>query len=380
MAFIYLDHAATTPVHPNVLEAMMEVYKNEFGNPSSIHQAGRKAKTIIDEGREIIARAIGATPKEIIFTGGGTESDNMAIIGAARANRTKGKHIITTKIEHHAVLNTCQFLEKDGFEVTYLDVDARGRVSLEALKKALREDTILVTIIYGNNEVGTLQPIREIAFALQDHQAYFHTDAVQAFGTVHLDVQETPIDLLSISAHKINGPKGVGALYIKDKTSLEAVLHGGEQERKRRAGTQNVPGIAGLSAAVEESQKTLPSRISTYLNYRKLVLETLDQLGTLYYLNGDPEHFLPHIVNLYFPGVSIESLLMNLDLSGVAVSSGSACTAGSVEPSHVLAAMFGSGDDRAKSSLRISFGYGLTNDAVAEAAQKISETVNRLQK
>ncbi len=237
-----------------------------------------------------------------------------------------------------------------------------------------------MTIIYGNNEVGTIQPIRELAFAVKDHQAYFHTDAVQAFGTADLDVQDTPIDLLSVSGHKINGPKGVGALYVKDKIPFDSVIHGGEQERKRRAGTQNVPGIAGFSRAVELSQETLSSRIETYLGYRHKLLETLDNNNVHYAVNGDPEHFLPHILNLYFPGVSIESLLMNLDLAGVAVSSGSACTAGSVEPSHVLIAMFGPEKERAKCSLRISFGLGLTEEDVTEAAQIIAETVNRLNK
>lgn len=378
MTRIYLDHAATTPVHPEVIDSLMEAYNAEFGNPSSIHSAGRSAKKLIEDARDVIAKALCAKSREIIFTGSGTEADNLAITGAARANRSRGSHIITTKIEHHAVLRTCEALEKEGYDVTYLDVDAQGRVSVEAVEQALRKDTILVSIIYGNNEVGTIQPIRDIAFLLEDHQAYFHTDAVQTFGTVHVDVQETPIDLLSLSAHKINGPKGVGALYIREKTPLIKVIHGGEQERKQRAGTQNVPGIAGLKKAVEIAQINMDDKIQSLLNFRNVLLETLKGAGIDYQVNGDPEHFLPHIINLYFPGIPLEAMLMNLDLLGVAVSSGSACTAGSVEPSHVLVAMFGAESEQSKASLRISFGYGLTVEDVKTAASIIAETVKKL--
>lgn len=378
MTRIYLDHAATTPVHPEVIDSLMEAYNAEFGNPSSIHSAGRSAKKLIEDARDVIAKALCAKSREIIFTGSGTEADNLAITGAARANRSRGRHIITTKIEHHAVLRTCEALEKEGYDVTYLDVDARGRVSVEAVEQALRKDTILVSIIYGNNEVGTIQPIRDIAFLLEDHQAYFHTDAVQTFGKVHVDVQETPIDLLSLSAHKINGPKGVGALYIREKTPLIKVIHGGEQERKQRAGTQNVPGIAGLKKAVEIAQINMDDKIQSLLTFRNVLLETLKGAGIDYQVNGDPEHFLPHIINLYFPGIPLEAMLMNLDLLGVAVSSGSACTAGSVEPSHVLVAMFGAESEQSKASLRISFGYGLTVEDVKTAASIIAETVKKL--
>lgn len=378
MTRIYLDHAATTPVHPEVIDSLMEAYNAEFGNPSSIHSAGRSAKKLIEDARDVIAKALCAKSREIIFTGSGTEADNLAITGAARANRSRGRHIITTKIEHHAVLRTCEALEKEGYDVTYLDVDAQGRVSVEAVEQALRKDTILVSIIYGNNEVGTIQPIRDIAFLLEDHQAYFHTDAVQTFGKVHVDVQETPIDLLSLSAHKINGPKGVGALYIREKTPLIKVIHGGEQERKQRAGTQNVPGIAGLKKAVEIAQINMDDKIQSLLTFRNVLLETLKGAGIDYQVNGDPEHFLPHIINLYFPGIPLEAMLMNLDLLGVAVSSGSACTAGSVEPSHVLVAMFGAESEQSKASLRISFGYGLTVEDVKTAASIIAETVKKL--
>lgn len=378
MEKIYLDHAATTPVHPDVMEKMVQAYQTTFGNPSSIHQFGREARKAIDEARDAVARCIGAVGKEIVFTGGGTEADNMAIMGSALANQDKGKHIITTKIEHHAVLNTCLYLEELGFEVTYLDVNEQGRINMENLEQALRDDTILVTMIYGNNEMGSLQPIREIAHLLAPHQAIFHTDAVQAFGTVDIDVKETPIDLLSMTAHKINGPKGVGLLYVRDGVQLVAQTHGGDQERKRRAGTQNVPGIVGLQKAVEIAAQGLLKRIDTYLEYRQHLLKTLDANSVQYDINGDPEHFLPHILNLYFPGTNVEALLVNLDLAGIAVSSGSACTAGSIKPSHVLTAMYGSESDRAKSSIRISFGYGLSVDAIKKAGMVIAEAVQRM--
>ncbi|MBM7645864.1 cysteine desulfurase [Scopulibacillus daqui] len=378
MKSIYLDHAATTPIHPDVVSAMVEVYQNAFGNPSSIHQYGRAARKYLDNARETVSRMIGSKPNEIVFTSGGTESDNMAVLGAAFARKDHGKHIITTKIEHHAVLNACRYLESVGFDVTYLDVNQNGMIDLSQLERALRKDTILVTIMYANNEVGTVQPIREIAALLENHQALFHTDAVQAFGMIDLDVCETAIDLLSMTAHKINGPKGVGFLYIREGVQLVSRAHGGEQERKRRAGTQNVPGIVGLEKAVAIASEQFLTKIDKYIGYRKTLCHVLDQHHVKYEINGDPEHYLPHILNLYFPGIQVETLLMNLDLAGVAVSSGSACTAGSVEPSHVLTAMFGKDSDRAYSSIRISFGYGLTEETVEEAGKIIAETVNRL--
>lgn len=376
MPSIYLDHAATTPIHPVVLDEMVKTYKNVIGNPSSIHYFGREARKVLDDARYAIAKYIGAGSRDIVFTSGGTEGDNMAIIGAAFARRHLGKHIITTKIEHHAVFKTCEYLESLGFSVDYLDVDETGRVSVEDLEDKLREDTILVSVMYGNNEVGTIQPIREIAHILEDHQALFHTDAVQAFGTVDMDVRETPVDLLSMTGHKINGPKGIGFLYIRSGVSIAPYQHGGEQERKRRAGTQNVPAIAGLAAAVELVKEQLSARVDRYLSYRKIMLETLDKAKVDYRVNGNPEHFLPQVLNLYFPGTNVETLLVKLDLAGVAVSSGSACTAGSIEPSHVLTAMFGEGAEETKSSVRISFGTGLSADDIRKAGRIVASTVN----
>ncbi|GGL40824.1 cysteine desulfurase family protein [Sporolactobacillus putidus] len=375
---IYLDHAATTPIDPEVLDVMADTYKNVIGNPSSIHSFGRQARRIIDDARDTIAKYIGAESREIVFTSGGTEGDNMAIIGAALASRKFGKHIITTKVEHHGVFRTCEYLESLGFDVDYLDVDRTGRISVDDLKKKLRDDTILVTIMYGNNEVGTIQPIQDIAHLLASHQALFHTDAVQAFGTEDMDVKDTPIDLLSMTGHKIGGPKGIGFLYIREGVSLTTMTHGGEQERKRRAGTQNVPAIAGLGRAVELVRDRQPERIGRYLEERRTLLDTLDAEHVGYRVNGNPDHFLPQILNLYFPGTNIETLLTKLDLAGVAVSSGSACTAGSVEPSHVLTAMFGQDAPETRSSVRISFGSGLRLEQIKEAGNVIAQSVREL--
>lgn len=375
---IYLDHAATTPIDPKVLKVMVETYQNAIGNPSSIHSFGRQARKVIDDARHAIAKYIGAASREIVFTSGGTEGDNMAIIGAALANRKFGKHIITTKVEHHGVFRTCEYLESQGFDVDYLDVDQTGRISIDDLKSKLRADTILVTIMYGNNEVGTVQPIREIADLLSSHQALFHTDAVQAFGTVDMDVKDTPIDLLSMTGHKIGGPKGIGFLYVRDGVALESFTHGGDQERKRRAGTENVPAIAGLGKAVDIVADHLPERIDACLRARRVLLKTLDAAEVSYRINGNPEHFLPQVLNLYFPGTQVEALLTKLDLEGIAVSSGSACTAGSVEPSHVLTAMFGTGAPETRSSIRISFGSGSTPELVAQAGTVIARAVREL--
>ncbi|MCL1630470.1 cysteine desulfurase [Sporolactobacillus sp. CPB3-1] len=375
---IYLDHAATTPIDPEVLQIMVETYQSAVGNPSSIHSFGRKARKIVDDSRHEIAKYIGARSRELVFTSGGTEGDNLAILGTAFANSHKGKHIITTKIEHHGVLRTCAYLESQGFEVDYLDVDRSGRISIDDLKSKLRHDTILVTIMFANNEVGTIQPIREIAHLLAHHQAYFHTDVVQAFGTVDMDVKDTPIDLLSMAGHKIGGPKGIGFLYVRDGVSLKAYTHGGDQERKRRAGTENVPEIAGLARAVEKVGERLHERIQEGLKARQIMLETLDEEQIDYKINGNPEHFLPQILNLYFPGTQVETLLTKLDLAGVAVSSGSACTAGSVEPSHVLTAMFGKGAPETGSSIRISFGEGMNETRLREAGRIIAQSVREL--
>lgn len=377
---IYLDHAATTPVHPDVIEEMLPVMQKIFGNPSSIHSFGREASKLMEEARTAIARSLSAKPKEIIFTGGGTEADNLAIVGASEAARAAGvgNHIITTKIEHHAVLKTCEHLEKQGFEVTYLDVDKNGRVSTDALKKAIRPETILASIMYGNNEMGTLQSIDEMGQLLKEQDILFHTDAVQVFGVIPINVQDLHVDFLSMTGHKINGPKGIGFLYAREGISLFPHQHGGEQERKRRAGTQNVPGIIGLKKAIEIMEDTREEKIKNYHKFQTIILNTLSEKGISFQKNGDPDHVLPHILNLYFPGAHVESLLMNLDLSGIAVSSGSACTAGSVEPSHVLSAMFGEGAPETLSSIRISFGLYNTEEQVKQAAERIAEVVMRL--
>lgn len=377
MNAVYLDHAATTPTRPEVVEAMLPFLYEHFGNPSSIHSFGRQNRRSLDDAREIIAASIGAKPGEIVFTSGGTESDNTAIIGSAYANQNKGRHIITTSIEHHAVLHTCQYLEKKGFEVTYLPVDHTGRIDLDTFKKALREDTIVVTIMYGNNEVGTIEPIKEIAELLRGRDIVFHTDAVQAYGLVHLDVKELGVDLLSGSGHKINGPKGIGFLYVRDGVKIESHQHGGEQERKRRAGTENVAAIAGFAEAVKLSQETMDSCRLQYESFRSKMLEVFDAEEVEYEVNGSKDFHLPHVLNVYFPQVSAESLLVNLDLAGIAASSGSACTAGSLEPSHVVSAMF-AGEERARSSVRFSFGYGNTMAEIYHAARQTAEIVKRL--
>ncbi|MEB3128882.1 cysteine desulfurase family protein [Bacillus paralicheniformis] len=378
MERIYLDHAATSPTDPRVVEKMLPYLTENFGNPSSIHSFGRESRKWLDGTRELIAREIGAHPNEIVFTSGGTEADNMAILGTALAREQQGRHIITTKIEHHAVLHTCNRLEEMGFDVTYLDVDESGRISAEQVKDALRDDTILVTVMYGNNEVGTIQPIDEIGDLLKDHRALFHTDAVQAFGFLPIDVQKSRIDMMSVSGHKLNGPKGTGFLYVNENVKLSQLLFGGEQERKRRAGTENVPGIAGLGEAVLLSGQEREEKSALYRRFKDIVIRTLEADGVSFDVNGSREHSLPHILNLYFPGVSVESLLVNLDMAGIAVSSGSACTAGSVLPSHVLSAMFGEEDDRLTSSIRISFGFGNTEEQVERAAKELAAIVQRL--
>lgn len=378
MERIYLDHAATSPTHPMVVERMVPMMTESFGNPSSIHFFGRQSRRAIDEAREMVAQSIGAKPTEIIFTSGGTEADNLALIGAALAHRHKGRHIITTAIEHHAVLHACHYLEKEGFDVTYLPVDEQGKISLEALQRALRDDTIVVSVMFGNNETGVLQPIQEIGKLLKDHPAYFHTDAVQAYGLVPIDVNELGIDLLSVSAHKINGPKGVGFLYAREHVRLMPRAFGGEQERKRRAGTENVAGIVGLAKAVEIALETMSTKQSEYRALKEKMVAIFKQSGIRYAINGDQDACLPHILNVAFPGTNVESLLVNLDLAGIAASSGSACTAGSIDPSHVLVAMFGQNSDRIRSSVRFSFGLGNTEEQIEKAAYETVNIVKRL--
>ncbi|HDX9590332.1 TPA: cysteine desulfurase [Bacillus pseudomycoides] len=378
MERIYLDHAATSPAHPEVVEKMIPYMTEVFGNPSSIHFFGRQGRQVVDEARRACARSIHANPNEIIFTSGGTEADNLALLGVARANRKKGNHIITTAIEHHAILHTCNVLEREGFEVTYLPVDETGRIRISDLQAALTEQTILVSIMFGNNEVGTVQSIAEIGALLKERNAYFHTDAVQAYGLTAIDVKELGIDLLSISGHKINGPKGVGFLYAGQHVKFEPLLTGGEQERKRRAGTENVPGIVGLWQAILLAEQTREQKIARYKGFKDIMISVFKQEDITFEVNGNFEHSLPHVLNISFTGMNIESFLMNLDLAGVAVSSGSACTAGSIDPSHVLVAMFGKESDKIRSSVRFSFGLGNTKEQVEKAAYETVKIVKRL--
>ncbi|MEW9049516.1 MAG: cysteine desulfurase family protein [Neobacillus sp.] len=380
MERIYLDHAATSPMRPEVIEKMMLVMNNTYGNPSSIHSFGREARHYIDQARETLARSIGASVNEIVFTSGGTEADNMALFGVAESYQQNGKHIITTESEHHAVLHACQRLEKQGYEVTYLSVDESGIIRFDELRASLREDTILVSIMFGNNEVGTIQPIKEIGLLLKDHQAKFHTDAVQAYGLEQINVNELAIDLLSVSAHKINGPKGIGFLYARDSVKLQPRIFGGDQERKRRAGTENVASIVGFQEAVKIAEEERISKREQFLSYKQLLVQHLTEQGVEFQINGTLEISLPHVLNLSFPGTNVEAMLVNLDLAGIAVSSGSACTAGSVEPSHVLVAMFGKDSDRLLNSIRFSFGFSTTRDQIIKAAEETAKIVNRLKK
>ncbi len=373
---MYFDHAATTPMHPDVLQAMTPYMLEQFGNPSSVHAFGRSGRAAIDASRRTIASELEAKPNEIIFTAGGTESDNYAILGAAMKYQTQGRHVITTRFEHHAVLHAFEELEKRGFDVTYLEVPETGVVTVEALAAALRPDTILVSVMTGNNEVGTLQPIAEMGRLLRKRKILFHTDAVQVFGKMKLDVEACNIDLLSASSHKINGPKGVGMLYVRTGVQLAAQSYGGEQERKRRAGTENVAGIVGFAKAVELNVVERDTRKKQTEDLRRLLLERLDAASISYELNG--VQGLPHIVNLYFPRVEIEPFLIMLDMRGIAVSSGSACTAGSIEPSHVLSAMYGE-NDRTRQSVRISFGRGNDVGQVELLAQGLIDVVKSFQ-
>ncbi|MGZ4160612.1 MAG: cysteine desulfurase family protein, partial [Neobacillus sp.] len=329
---------------------------------------------------ETLALSIGAKENEIIITSGGTEADNMAIFGAAESYQHNGKHIISTQVEHHAVLHACQRLEKMGYEVTYLPVDETGRISIEDLRDALRDDTILVSIMYGNNEVGTLQPISEIGVLLKDHQAIFHTDAVQAYGMEKIDVNESHIDLLSVSAHKLNGPKGTGFLYNRESVKIMPRSFGGDQERKRRAGTENVASVAGFREAVLIASEERSEKRERFLEFKDLFMRKLSEQHIEFQLNGSLELSMPHVLNLSFPGTNVEAMLVNLDLAGIAVSSGSACTAGSIEPSHVLVAMFGKQSERLINSIRFSFGYNTTKEQIVKAAEETAKIVLRLKK
>lgn len=375
---IYLDHAATTPMHPQVIEAMTAIMQDTFGNPSSIHGFGRHAHEKLETARQIIADSLQAKPHEIIFNSGGTEGDNTAILETAFSRQKEGRHLITTAIEHPAVLNTMKYLETKGFDVTYLPVDEKGNLSIEEVKKALREDTILVSVMYGNNEIGNLMPIKEIGELLADHPAYFHTDAVQAYGNQTIHPEELGIDLLSISAHKINGPKGVGFLYKRDGVNIPALLLGGEQEEKRRAGTENLAGIWGMAKAVELlSPEEREARNNKYKGFQQLILDTLEANEIPCQVNGDLTNKLPHVLNLRLIGEANDLLLMKLDLNGVAISTGSACTAGNIEPSHVLEAMYGEDTPILKESIRISFGLGNTEDDIQYFLDQLVRAVKK---
>ncbi|TFB24897.1 cysteine desulfurase [Filobacillus milosensis] len=380
MKRIYLDHAATTPIHPSVKDVMRDAMEESFGNPSSIHHFGRESRKRLDEARTTMAKSINGNYESIIFTSGGTEANNLAIFGAAYANQHKGNHIITTQIEHHAVLHPCEQLEKEGFDVTYLPVNENGLVDIMDVKKALRKDTILTTIMFVNNETGMKQPIQMIGNMMRSRGIIFHTDAVQAFGIESIDVNEMKIDLLTVSSHKIYGPKGVGFLYKRDEIELAQRLFGGEQERTWRSGTENTLAIEGFKKAVEVLQDERDKRNEHYQSLTNRLIHSLDEKSIDYHVNGDlsPEVHVPNIINLSFPGMDVEIFLTNLDLSGIAVSSGSACTAGAIDPSHVLRAMYGEDSPRLRNSIRFSFGKDNTEEEMEQVAERIQLIVNRL--
>ncbi len=377
MRAIYLDYASTTPVDPRVAEAMEPFFRRRFGNPSSVHLYGQEARTAVDAAREEIARAIGARePDEIVFTSGATEADNFALIGAAYANEARGRHIVISAIEHHAVLEPARFLETRGFAVTLLPVDGLGRIDPDAVRRALRPDTILVSIMHSNNEIGTRQPVAEIGQITRDAGVLFHGDAAQSLGIVPLDVQALGVDLLSLSAHKRYGPKGVGALYIRKGTPLVRYLHGGSHERNRRAGTLNVPGIVGFGEAVRLALAGMGGEAARLTDLRDRMIAGLLALDGVR-LNGPPSERLPGNVNVSFRGADSESLLLALDLQGVAASSGSACTSGSLEPSHVLAAI-GLDPETAAGTLRFSLGRWTTREEVDEVLAILPAVVDQV--
>ncbi len=374
---VYMDNAATTKLSPDVLNAMMPYLTDIYGNASSVHAFGREAREGVEHARNQVAAAINASPDEIFFTAGGTESDNMAIKGVAHKYAKKGKHIITTAIEHHAVLHTCEALEKEGYEVTYLPVDEDGLISVELVRAAMRDDTILVTVMFANNEVGTIEPIAEIGALCRERNVLFHTDAVQAVCHIPIDVKAMNIDLMSISAHKFHGPKGIGALYCRKGIVLEPVIVGGAQERKRRAGTENVAGIVGLGAAIERAHKNMAADMARVSALRdKLISGILKDIPHVK-LNGHPTQRLPQNVNFSIRYIEGESILLMLDINGIAASSGSACTSGSLDPSHVLLAM-GIPHEIAHGSLRLTLSDMTTDEEVDYVLETLTKTVKRL--
>ncbi len=380
MSEVYLDNAATTPMAPEVIKTMTEEMKHSWGNASTGYSYGRHSKLVMENSRHVIAQSINADDNEIVFTSGGTESDNTAIIQTALSRQQLGKHIITTAIEHEAVLKPLHFLEQHGFEVTYLPVNEYGEISLDDFKKALRDDTILVTIMTGNNEVGSRMPIHEIGEILKDHQAWFHTDAVQAYGLLPIDVKRDHIDMLSTSAHKLNGPKMIGFLYRRDGINFPSLIKGGDQETKRRAGTENVPAIAAFAKAVElDNPAEKQRRQERYYHFKQKIVHSLRDAGVDFEVNGklDPDG-LNHVLNLWFKGISTYVMQTDLDLAGIAVSGGSACTAGSIEPSHVLTAMYGKDSPRISQSIRISFGAMNTEEDIDKLIAAVIKIVNKL--
>lgn len=374
---IYLDNAATTKTAPEVVDAMLPYFSEYYGNASTIYSLGAESKKAMDHARQTIADSLGAKPEEIYFTAGGSESDNWALKATAEAYASKGKHIITTKIEHHAILHTCEYLEKRGFEITYLNVDRDGLISLDELKAAIRPDTILISVMFANNEIGTIEPIAEIGEIAKEHGVLFHTDAVQAYAQVPINVDEMHIDMLSASGHKLNGPKGIGFLYIRKGVKIRSFVHGGAQERSRRAGTENIPGIVGLGAAVERAMRIMDTKTRKEIELRDYLIGRLENEIPHCWLNGHRTKRLPNNINFSFLFIEGESMLIMLDMKGICASSGSACTSGSLDPSHVLLAI-GLKHEEAHGSLRLTLSEESTKDEMDIVAEEVKKIVQRL--
>lgn len=374
---IYLDNAATTKTAPEVVDAMLPYFSEYYGNASTIYSLGAESKKAMDHARQTIADSLGAKPEEIYFTAGGSESDNWALKATAEAYASKGKHIITTKIEHHAILHTCEYLEKRGFEITYLNVDRDGLISLDELKAAIRPDTILISVMFANNEIGTIEPIAEISEIAKEHGVLFHTDAVQAYAQVPINVDEMHIDMLSASGHKLNGPKGIGFLYIRKGVKIRSFVHGGAQERSRRAGTENIPGIVGLGAAVERAMRIMDSKTRKEIELRDYLIGRLENEIPHCWLNGHRTKRLPNNINFSFLFIEGESMLIMLDMKGICASSGSACTSGSLDPSHVLLAI-GLKHEEAHGSLRLTLSEDSTKEEMDIVAEEVKKIVQRL--
>ena len=374
---IYLDNAATTKTAPEVVDAMLPYFSEYYGNASTIYSLGAESKKAMDHARQTIADSLGAKPEEIYFTAGGSESDNWALKATAEAYASKGKHIITTKIEHHAILHTCEYLEKRGFEITYLNVDRDGLISLDELKAAIRPDTILISVMFANNEIGTIEPIAEIGEIAKEHGVLFHTDAVQAYAQVPINVDEMHIDMLSASGHKLNGPKGIGFLYIRKGVKIRSFVHGGAQERSRRAGTENIPGIVGLGAAVERAMRIMDTKTRKESELRDYLIGRLENEIPHCWLNGHRTKRLPNNINFSFLFIEGESMLIMLDMKGICASSGSACTSGSLDPSHVLLAI-GLKHEEAHGSLRLTLSEDSTKEEMDIVADEVKKIVQRL--